>query len=182
MEAGDIVPADARILKSNSLQVNQSALIGESLPVDKVSSHNAENVPLSEQSNMIFKGTFVTRGNSNAIVVSIGSKTEIGKISELVKTAKPVATPLEIHIEKFSSKLIFLSLILLAIVFLIGLANSFPFLAILETSISLGVAAIPEGLPGCGNNFPSIWNVKNGQKKCVGQKVNGSGNAWGLPM
>ena len=75
MEAGDIVPADARILKSNSLQVNQSALIGESLPVDKVSSHNAENVPLSEQSNMIFKGTFVTRGNSNAIVVSIGSKT-----------------------------------------------------------------------------------------------------------
>lgn len=146
LEAGDMVPADGRIIKLSQFQVNESALTGESLPVDKVTEVLSETVPLAEQDNMIFKGTFITKGNAWVIVTSTGMQTELGKIANLVQQAEQSATPLEKKLKAFSNRLIKITVALVVIIFVSGWMLGQEVVEMLETSIALAVAAIPEGL------------------------------------
>ncbi|GAA3916714.1 HAD-IC family P-type ATPase [Chitinophaga oryziterrae] len=147
VEAGDMVTADARVIQSSQLQTNESALTGESLPVEKNSLPLPSNVQLAERINMLYKGTFVALGNGYAAVVNTGMSTELGAIATMVQQAQQAATPLEKKIQSFSKKLIWITVALVIIVFIAGLLNGHELVTMLETSIALAVAAIPEGLP-----------------------------------
>ena len=146
-EAGDMVPADARIIRAAQLQANESALTGESVPVEKVNNVLLQETPVSGQTNMLFKGTFVTRGNAHAIVTGTGMNTELGKIASLVSEADQATTPLEKKLESFSKRLIWITILLVAIIFSAGWLMGNDLFQMLRTSIALAVAAIPEGLP-----------------------------------
>ncbi|CAN5430361.1 cation-transporting P-type ATPase [soil metagenome] len=147
LEAGDMVPADGKIARSSQLQIDEAALTGESIPVEKKPGTLDEATPLAERTNMLYKGTFVTKGNSYGITTGTGMQTELGKIASLVQSAEQVATPLEKKLEEFSKKLIKVTVVLVVIIFGAGLLNGQKLLQMLETSIALAVAAIPEGLP-----------------------------------
>lgn len=147
VESGDMITADGRLIQASQLQTDESALTGESLPVDKTTGTLKEKVPLAERSNMLYKGTFVSKGNGYAVVVNTGMSTELGTIARMVQLADQAATPLEKKIQVFSKKLIWITVALLVIIFATGLLNGKPFVEMLETSIALAVAAIPEGLP-----------------------------------
>jgi len=147
LEGGDMVPADGRIFRPSQLQVDEAALTGESLPIEKKEGQVDEGTTLAERTNMIYKGTFITKGNTRIIITSTGMLTEVGKIASLVQSAEQTATPLEKKLEQLSKKLIIVTVILVVIIFFTGLLNGKKFLEMLETSIALAVAAIPEGLP-----------------------------------
>ncbi|MBS1505967.1 MAG: cation-translocating P-type ATPase [Bacteroidetes bacterium] len=147
LEAGDMVPADGRIFRPSQLQMDEAALTGESLPVEKNEGQLDEATTLAERTNMLYKGTFIAKGNTRCIVTSTGMLTELGKIASLVQSAEQAATPLEKKLEGFSKKLIKITVALVVIIFFAGLLNGQKFLEMLETSIALAVAAIPEGLP-----------------------------------
>lgn len=147
LEAGDIIPADLRIFKSTQLQTDESPLTGESVPVDKLAGELNEGTLLAERSNMLYKGTSVTKGNTIAMASGTGMKTELGKIASLVQSADQAITPLEKKLEAFSKKLIKITIVLVIIIFVVGLLNGQKWFEMLETSIALAVAAIPEGLP-----------------------------------
>ena len=147
LEAGDMVPADGRISRASQLQVDESALTGESIPVEKVVAELREDTALAERTNMLYKGTFVTKGNAYGIVAATGMLTELGKIAGLVQSAEQAATPLEKKLGQFSRKLIKVTAVLVVIIFIAGLLNGQKLLEMLETSIALAVAAVPEGLP-----------------------------------
>jgi Ca2+-transporting ATPase len=147
IEAGDLIPADSMIIESKQFQVDEAALTGESLPVDKKPDHSkSSNIP-AEQVNRIFKGTIAVKGNAKAIVENIGMQTELGKISDLVQRSEQAATPLEEKLEALTKKLIWLTLFIAAAFLITGLLTGEGMLQMLETAIAMAVAAIPEGLP-----------------------------------
>ncbi|WP_143774104.1 cation-translocating P-type ATPase [Niastella vici] len=147
VEGGDMITADARLIKTSQLQTDESALTGESLPVEKNITSLPSDIQLAERTNMLYKGTFVAKGNGYAVVVNTGMSTELGSIAKMVQQAKQAATPLEKKIQSFSKKLIWITVALVIIVFIAGVLNGHELVAMLETSIALAVAAIPEGLP-----------------------------------
>lgn len=147
LEAGDMVPADARLVHAAKVQVDESALTGESMPVEKGTAEVATEAILAERSSMLYKATFLTNGNAQAVVVATGMNTELGRIAHLVQSADQAATPLEKRLEDFSRKLIKLTVALVVLIFIAGLLDGQPWMEMLETSIALAVAAIPEGLP-----------------------------------
>ncbi|MEV4884011.1 cation-transporting P-type ATPase [Chitinophaga ginsengisegetis] len=146
-ESGEMVTADARIINANQLQVDESTLTGESFPVDKGHNLLPEKIPLSERSNMLYKGTFITKGNCFAIVVNTGMKTELGKLAGIVQQAEQVATPLEKKVRILSKKLIWITLGLIVAIFTGSIFYGTPVTTVLKIAIALSVAAIPEGLP-----------------------------------
>jgi Ca2+-transporting ATPase len=147
IESGDMITADARVIQASQLQADESALTGESMPVEKRIDTLSNDVPLAERNNMLYKGTFITKGNGYAVAVHTGMATELGTVARMVQQAGQAATPLEKKIQVFSKKLIWITVALLVIIFAAGLLNGKPFVEMLETSIALAVAAIPEGLP-----------------------------------
>jgi Ca2+-transporting ATPase len=147
IEAGDMVCADARIIRLSRLQIDESALTGESVPVEKKSEQLPEGISLADRANMIYKGTSVTKGNTYAVVTATGMNTEFGKIATLVQSAAQAATPLEKKLEQFGKKLIKITVGLVFLIFIVGLLNGQKLAEMLITSIALAVAAIPEGLP-----------------------------------
>lgn len=147
IEPGDMVLADARIFNLSQFQVDESALTGESMPVEKQDKILVKDTTLAERVNMLYKGTHVTNGNAKAIVTATGMETELGKIASMVQTATPAVTPLEKKLQQFSKKLILITIGLVLIIFLAGLLYGDPIIEVLKTSIALAVAAIPEGLP-----------------------------------
>jgi len=148
VEAGDHVPADARLLQVAAFRTQEAALTGESTPVDKVSAPLADSdLPLADQRNMVFMGTTVTGGRGRAVVVATGSVTELGRIATLM-TAVPVEpTPLQRRLEQFGHVLLALSLGIVLVVFGLGVWRGEPLFDMFLTAVSLAVAAIPEGLP-----------------------------------
>lgn len=147
LEAGDLVVADGRILKNYSLQVNESALTGESLSVNKNSEKiNGEKVALGDQLNMVFSSSLVTYGRAIVIVTATGMDTEIGKIATLMNQTKEKKTPLEISLNDFSKKLSIVIMVVCVIVFLLSLRNQMSVIDSLLFAVALAVAAIPEAL------------------------------------
>jgi P-type Ca2+ transporter type 2C len=146
-EAGDVIPGDALLVESNQLQCDESSLTGESLPADKTTSPVAADAPLAEQHNMVFKGTAVVKGNGKAIVTGIALDTELGKITSLVESSEKSSTPLDKKLNDLTYKLIWLTGIVMAAFAISGFIQGKAFVLIIQTSIALAVAAIPEGLP-----------------------------------
>ena len=147
LEAGDIVPADGRVVAPSQTQLNESALTGESQPVEKNDSVLEKSTPLAERNNMVYKGTHLTRGNTKALITGTGMNTELGKIAELLRSASQEATPIERKLEIFSRKLIWITLVLVGAIFIAGVINGAGIVYMLSTSVAMAVAAIPEGLP-----------------------------------
>ena len=147
LESGETVPADIRILSCESLKVDESALTGESVPVQKSSDVLKNNLILQEQKNMLFLGTSITNGKSTGIVVSTGKNTEIGKIALSLNEIDRIETPLQLKIKELSKKITFIVFIILVFIFILALINKYTILEIIMLCTSLAVAAIPEGLP-----------------------------------
>ena len=146
-EEGDLIPADARVLKSENLQLNESPLTGESVPIDKIEKKIEGDIPLAERNNMIYKGTGITRGSGEALVVSTGIDTELGKISSLVESVREGETPLTKRLSVLARKLFIITIVIAVIVAFVGILRGKEFFIMIETSIALAVAAVPEGLP-----------------------------------
>jgi len=147
LDAGDMVAADARIIVSSKLQADESTLTGESVPVSKNSSTLDEDKPLAERRNMLYKGTYLTRGTAEAIVVFTGMKTEMGKISSSIEEVEDEKTPLERKLDELAKKLIPLLVIVAAIVGVTGYLRGLDPLLMVEEAIALAIATVPEGLP-----------------------------------
>ncbi|MGI9330806.1 MAG: cation-translocating P-type ATPase, partial [Gammaproteobacteria bacterium] len=148
LNTGDIVPADVRILEASTLQIDEAALTGESEPVDKgTDAIAAESVALGDRVNLGFMSTLVTAGNGLAVVTGTGMDTEVGRIADLLSTAKEPKTPLQRRIDRLSHVLIGAALAIVAAIIGLGIYQGVSVLEMLNTGISLSVAAIPEGLP-----------------------------------
>lgn len=147
LESGETVPADIRILSCENLKVDESALTGESVPVQKSADALKENLILQEQKNMLFLGTNITNGKCTGIVVSTGKNTEIGKIALSLNEIDRIETPLQLKIKELSKKITFIVFIILIFIFILALINKYTILEIIMLCSSLAVAAIPEGLP-----------------------------------
>jgi Ca2+-transporting ATPase len=147
LEAGDIVAADARLLVAHALSTNEAALTGESLPVEKSTEPVASDVPLAERQNAVFMGTSIARGTGVAEVTATGARTELGKIAHLLETAEETETPLQRRLAGVSRVLLYICLGIVAVVALAGALRGWPALTVLLASVSLAVAAVPEGLP-----------------------------------
>jgi len=148
LEAGDFVPADARLLRSASLKSEESALTGESVPSEKdADAAVEEKSPLGDRTNMVFSGCSITNGTADAVVTATGMSTEMGKIAHLLEGEAETQTPLQLSMAKLGKSLGFLALGACAIIFVVGLINGIPAMEIFMTAVSLAVSAIPEGLP-----------------------------------
>ncbi len=148
LEAGHIVPADMRLAESANLKVEEAALTGESVPVEKHTKllHD-EHLPIGDRKNIAYQGTIVTYGRGAGIVIETGMNTEMGRIAAMLQKAEDVKTPLQRRLAIFGKKLALAILVICAIVFAAGLMRGEDVFLMLLTAISLAVAAIPEALP-----------------------------------
>lgn len=148
LEAGDFVPADARLLKSSNLKSEESALTGESVPSEKDAlAKVAEDAALGDRHNMVFSGCSITYGTATAVVTSIGMNTQMGKIADLLNNEETAVTPLQEKLAQLGKYLGFLALAACAVILVVGISVGQPFIEIFMTAVSLAVSAIPEGLP-----------------------------------
>ncbi|MBS6396752.1 MAG: calcium-translocating P-type ATPase, PMCA-type [Clostridiales bacterium] len=148
LEAGDFVPADARLLRSASLKSEESALTGESVPSEKQAEETVdEKAPLGDRTNMVFSGCSITYGTATAVVTATGMNTEMGRIADLLDNEEESQTPLQKKLAQLGKYLGILALAACAIIFVVGLMNGIPVMEIFMTAVSLAVSAIPEGLP-----------------------------------
>lgn len=147
LASGDKVPADLRLLRTRNLQIDESALTGESVPVEKSVEPLPRDTPLAERINMAYAGSFVTFGQGTGIVVATADATEVGKISQSMEQRVSLSTPLTRKFAKFSRILLYCILTLATLTFVIGLAQGESWIYMFEAAVALAVSAIPEGLP-----------------------------------
>ncbi|MBN2442579.1 MAG: cation-transporting P-type ATPase [Spirochaetales bacterium] len=147
LEGGDSITADMRILSSSNLAVDESVFTGESEPRLKQNSLVSDETPLADRTNYLYKGTSVTRGSGKAVVCSTGMNTELGKISQLIEDSDRKEDPLEKRIDKLGNKLIWVIIVLVVLNALLGIIMQREVILMIELSIALAVAAVPEGLP-----------------------------------
>lgn len=148
LDAGDIIPADLRLLESSNLKVEEASLTGESVPVEKDSEAlYQEDISLGDRKNMLYMSTSITYGRGKGVVVETGHNTEIGKIATMIQTYEDETTPLQKQLNRLGKFLGITTIIICIVVFLIGLLQGRELLEMFMVSISLAVAAIPEGLP-----------------------------------
>ena len=171
LESGETVPADIRILSCESLKVDESALTGESVSVQKSSDVLKENLILQEQKNMLFLGTNITNGKCTGIVISTGKNTEIGKIASSLNEIDRIETPLQLKIKELSKKITFIVFIVLIFIFILALINKYTILEIIMLCSSLAVAAIPEGLPTVITITLSVGISNLAKKKTVVKQI-----------
>ena len=146
LEAGDYVPADLRLIESASLKIQESALTGESVPVEKEIRKVKEDASLGDRTNMAFSSSLVTYGRGKGIVTDTGMKTEVGKIAEMINEAEETVTPLQRKLNNLGKTLGVAVIIICAVMFIIGIAYGKEPIHMLMSAVSLAVAAIPEGL------------------------------------
>jgi len=147
LASGDKVPADLRLVNSRNLQVDESALTGESVPVEKSTAPLQPDAPLAERFNMAYAGSFVTFGQGSGIVVATAGNTEVGRISQTIEQRTNLSTPLTRKFDKFSKTLLYVILGLAALTLAVGLGQGQTFAEMFEAAVALAVSAIPEGLP-----------------------------------
>ena len=171
LEAGDCVPADGRILTNASLKIDESALTGESLGVEKTEDVIEEEVPLGDQTNMVFSGSFVTYGRGSFLVTSTGMETEVGKIASLLKTTSEKKTPLQINLDQFGQKLSIIIIVFCSILFGVNvfrggsIGDSFLF------AVALAVAAVPEALSSIVTIVLSFGTQKMAKEHAIIRKL-----------
>lgn len=171
VEAGDVVAADANLFDINQLEVNESSLTGESLPVAKETGIPEADAPLGDQHNRLFKGTAVTAGNGKAVVTGIGQDTELGKIATMVEEAERTATPLEEKLDSLARVLIWVTLGL-AILFLgVGLLRGEETESLIKTSVALAIAAIPEGMSVVSTIALAYGMLRLARKKVIVKRL-----------
>lgn len=146
-ESGDFIAADAGLLEQSALKVNEASLTGESIPVTKDLNVCTKNTPLAERKNMVFMGTSVADGTGRAIVVATGMKTEMGRIAKMLSEASSDETPLQKKLNQVGSRLLWFCFFIIISIFCLGLLRNIPLIKLFMSSVSLAVAAIPEGLP-----------------------------------
>ncbi|CAH0345396.1 calcium-translocating P-type ATPase, PMCA-type [Bacillus sp. CECT 9360] len=147
LDAGDYVSADGRIIESHSLQVNESSLTGESVSSNKsVEPIDKDDVPIGDRVNMVFSGSFVTYGRAVVLITGIGMKTEIGKIANLLESAKEKKTPLQASLDDFGKKLAIVIIVIALVIFGLDLFRGREIVDSFMFAVSLAVAAIPEAL------------------------------------
>ncbi|MGL4998773.1 MAG: cation-translocating P-type ATPase [Cetobacterium sp.] len=172
IQAGDIVPSDARILESYSLMVNESSLTGESESLEKISTViDDQNLTVGDQKNMVFSGSLVTYGRAKLIITSIGMKTELGKIASLLDETEDAATPLQKSLEKFGHKLSIAIIVLCVAVFFMSIARGVALLDSLMFAVALAVAAIPEALGSIVTIVLAIGTQKMAKENAIIKKL-----------
>ncbi len=164
---GDVVPADCRIVESSCLKVSEAALTGESMAVEKRECVLSENTPLAERENMVYMGTSVMGGRGKAVVTAVGMNTEIGLIANMLMDTVDDTTPLQKKLSETGKILGLGALGICFIIFFIGVAKHIPVFNMFMTSVSLAVAAIPEGLPAIVTVMLSIGVQRMAKQKAV---------------
>ena len=168
LEAGDFVPADARLLTSSNLKSEESALTGESVPAEKdARAEVKENASVGDRSNMVFSGCSLTYGSATAVVTGTGMNTEMGKIANLLAGEKEVRTPLQNKLAQLGKYLGIVALAACAIIFVVGACVGLDWLELFMTAVSLAVSAIPEGLPAVVTIVLSIGVTRMVRKNAI---------------
>ena len=172
LEAGDFVPADARLLHSAGLKSEESALTGESVPSEKdYLAEVKEGAPLGDRHNMVYSGCSITYGTATAVVTATGMDTEMGKIANMLDNEEDSQTPLQQKLAQLGKYLGIVALAACGIIFVVGLANGIPVLEIFMTAVYLAVSAIPEGLPAIVTIVLSIGVQRMVKKNALIRKL-----------
>lgn len=172
LETGNFVPADCRILKGSKLSIEESALTGETIPVNKDPKAILDrNVLPADMINMAFATTIVANGHGEAIVCDTGMNTKVGQIAKMILSDEAPQTPLQKKLEDIGKKLGLGALIICGIIFILGLLKSIPWMEMFMTSVGLAVAAIPEGLPAIVTILLSIGVTKMAKKNSIIRKL-----------
>lgn len=171
LDAGDKVPADLRLLTARELRIDESALTGESVPVDKQCMELDHDAVLADRINMAYSSTLVTAGHARGICIATGSETEIGRIHQLVGQATGVVTPLTRKLTRFSIWLTIAILILTALTFALGLLRGEPVESMVISAVAIAVAAIPEGLPAVVTVTLAIGVSRMAQRNAIIRKL-----------
>jgi len=173
LQSGDKVPADLRLINVRELQIDESALTGESVPVSKQSKPIDPDTVLADRTNMAYSSMLVTYGTGVGVVVAIGSQTEIGKINQMIAEADVLETPLTKSIAQFSKVLLYVILAFAAVTFLVGTARGERWVDMFMAAVALAVGAIPEGLPAA-----MTITLALGVAKCDYSQTPCCRNAW----
>ncbi len=171
LRAGDKVPADIRILAEQELQIDESALTGESVPVLKSSVVLDRETELANRRNMAYASTLITRGQGRGIIVATGDRTELGRISQLVAAAQELETPLTRKISRFSGVLLYVILLLAVVTVLVGLLRGQSLFDMFMAAVALAVGAIPEGLPAAVTVTLAIGVSRMAKSKAIIRKL-----------
>ena len=171
VEAGDMIPADARLIENASLKVDESALTGESLAVEKSLEAILAEAPLGDRTNMLFSGSFVTYGRGKAVVTDIGMQTEVGKIAGLLKSTSEKQTPLQVSLEEFGKKLSVLILVFCGMLFAINVFRGEKISSAFMFAVALAVAAIPEALSSIVTIVLSFGTQKMAKEHAIIRKL-----------
>ncbi len=171
LEAGAHVPADARILESSSLEVEESALTGESVPVSKDAAPVERDASLPDRTSMVHLGTSATSGHGRAIVTAVGERTELGNIGRLVRESQDEETPLERQLDVLGQRLVHLVLVVAAIVIITGIVRGEQLWQMIEVGISLAVAAVPEGLPAVTTLILAIGVLRMARRNAIVRRL-----------
>lgn len=169
--SGDKVAADVKLISSRELQINESALTGESVPVEKNIKTLPSSTVLADRKNMLYASTLVTYGSGKGIVVATGDHTEVGKISQLISAADVLDTPLTQRMAKFSVFLIWLIMSMAAVTFIVGIYHDQDWVLMFLAAIGLAVAAIPEGLPAAMTITLAIGVSRMAKRKAIIRKL-----------
>lgn len=171
LDAGDYIPADGRLLESAGLKVDESALTGESLGVEKMTDAIEGEVPLGDRTNMVYSGSFVTYGRGSFVVTGIGMETEVGKIASLLKTTSEKKTPLQVNLDQFGQKLSIIILVFCGILFGINVFRGGNIGDAFLFAVALAVAAIPEALSSIVTIVLSFGTQKMAKEHAIIRKL-----------
>lgn len=171
LDAGDYIPADGHLLESASLKVDESALTGESLGVEKMTDAIEGEVPLGDRTNMVYSGSFVTYGRGSFVVTGIGMETEVGKIASLLKTTSEKKTPLQVNLDQFGQKLSIIILVFCGILFGINVFRGGNIGDAFLFAVALAVAAIPEALSSIVTIVLSFGTQKMAKEHAIIRKL-----------
>ena len=172
LEAGDVVPADMRLFEVNTVKIEESALTGESVPVDKdLVIPTGDEVGIGDRTNMAFSSTNVTYGRAVGVVTSTGMNTEVGKIANMLANTEEGKTPLQENQDALGKWLTIMILVIAVIIFVVGMLRGNEWTHMLLTAIAIAVAAIPEGLPAISTIILALGTQKMAQRNAIVRKL-----------